>query len=213
MAQFRDRVLVPAFNQVAPDPTKPHPKTETAAVEDLVGLLALVPEPPATDAAATAAWKKLVADLEHGAEHLGRTYNARRAASARERANPPPMIRKVNFCGAAALPDTDRRDETLSQATAPAAQRTLLDMNGYQWTVLFAAWLGWGFDCFDGLLFNYVAPNCVPTLLGLTDRLARWRARRRSSGAASSRRCCWSAGRRAGSSSGRSPIASAARAR
>lgn len=40
-------------------------------------------------------------------------------------------------------------------------------MNGYQWIVLFAAWLGWGFDIFDGLLFNYVAPNCVPTLLGL----------------------------------------------
>ncbi|HSS37381.1 MAG TPA: MFS transporter, partial [Polyangia bacterium] len=55
----------------------------------------------------------------------------------------------------------------MSQAMAPAGQRTLLDMNGYQWTVLFAAWLGWGFDCFDGLLFNYVAPNCVPTLLGL----------------------------------------------
>ena len=41
------------------------------------------------------------------------------------------------------------------------------DMTAYQWTVLFAAWLGWGFDVFDGLLFNYVAPNCVPTLLGL----------------------------------------------
>jgi MFS family permease len=41
----------------------------------------------------------------------------------------------------------------------------LLDMNRYQWTVLFAAWLGWGFDVFDGLLFNYVAPNCVPVLL------------------------------------------------
>jgi MFS family permease len=40
-------------------------------------------------------------------------------------------------------------------------------MSRYQWTVLFAAWLGWGFDVFDGLLFNYVAPNCVPTLLGL----------------------------------------------
>ena len=40
-------------------------------------------------------------------------------------------------------------------------------MNRYQWTVLFAAWLGWGFDVFDGLLFNYVAPNCVRTLLGL----------------------------------------------
>src|ERR671920_682250 len=51
---------------------------------------------------------------------------------------------------------------------SPRAGRTLLDMNGYQWTVLFAAWLGWGFDVFDGLLFNFVAPNCVPTLLGLT---------------------------------------------
>ena len=37
----------------------------------------------------------------------------------------------------------------------------------YQWTVLFAAWLGWGFDVFDGLLFNYVAPNCIPALLHL----------------------------------------------
>lgn len=46
-------------------------------------------------------------------------------------------------------------------------RRTLLDMNGYQWTVILAAWLGWGFDVFDGLLFNYVAPNAVPTLLGL----------------------------------------------
>jgi MFS family permease len=46
-------------------------------------------------------------------------------------------------------------------------RRTVFDMNGYQWAVLLAAWLGWGFDLFDGLLFNYVAPNCVPTLLGL----------------------------------------------
>ena len=37
----------------------------------------------------------------------------------------------------------------------------------YQWLVLFAAWLGWGFDVFDGMLFNYVAPNCIPTLLHL----------------------------------------------
>ncbi len=51
--------------------------------------------------------------------------------------------------------------------SATTARRTFLDMNGYQWTVLFAAWLGWGFDVFDGLLFNYVAPNCVPTLLHL----------------------------------------------
>jgi len=37
----------------------------------------------------------------------------------------------------------------------------------YQWMVLLAAWLGWGFDVFDGMLFNYVAPNCIPTLLHL----------------------------------------------
>src|ERR1700733_4281271 len=56
---------------------------------------------------------------------------------------------------------------TTGLETAAAAKGRFLDMNGYQWLVLFAAWLGWGFDIFDGLLFNYVAPNCVPTLLGL----------------------------------------------
>jgi MFS family permease len=40
-------------------------------------------------------------------------------------------------------------------------------MDRRQWLVLFAAWLGWGFDIFDSLLFNYVAPTCVPVLLGI----------------------------------------------
>ncbi|HEX5323582.1 MAG TPA: MFS transporter [Capsulimonadaceae bacterium] len=44
-------------------------------------------------------------------------------------------------------------------------KRYPLGLTGYQWAVLFVAWIGWGFDVFDGLLFNYVAPNCVPTLL------------------------------------------------
>src|SRR5436189_4718040 len=56
--------------------------------------------------------------------------------------------------------------EPAPSPAAPSRQR-FLDMTGYQWLVIFAAWLGWGFDVFDGLLFNYVAPNCVPTLLGL----------------------------------------------
>ena len=55
----------------------------------------------------------------------------------------------------------------MATSAAPAG-RTVWDMNVYQWTVVLAAWLGWGFDVFDGLLFNFVAPNCVPTLLGLT---------------------------------------------
>lgn len=44
----------------------------------------------------------------------------------------------------------------------------MIKLTRYQWTVFFAAWLGWGFDIFDGLLFNFVAPNAIPTLLGLS---------------------------------------------
>src|SRR5213593_5307381 len=40
-------------------------------------------------------------------------------------------------------------------------------MSRYQWLVFLAAWFGWGFDVFDGLLFNFVAPVCVPHLLGV----------------------------------------------
>ena len=43
----------------------------------------------------------------------------------------------------------------------------VLGLTWYQWVVVLAAWLGWGFDVFDSLLFNFVAPNCVPTLLGI----------------------------------------------
>jgi MFS family permease len=52
----------------------------------------------------------------------------------------------------------------------PAGSSTgvpMLKLSRYQWTVFAAAWLGWGFDVFDGLLFNYVAPNAIPTLLDL----------------------------------------------
>lgn len=45
--------------------------------------------------------------------------------------------------------------------------RRVIRLTRYQWTVFIAAWLGWGFDIFDGLLFNFVAPNAIPTLLGL----------------------------------------------
>jgi MFS family permease len=43
----------------------------------------------------------------------------------------------------------------------------MFGLTRYQWLVLFAAWLGWGFDVFDGLLFNFVSPICVPNLLHL----------------------------------------------
>jgi len=44
---------------------------------------------------------------------------------------------------------------------------SLLGFSPYQWLVIGAAWAGWGFDVFDALLFNFVAPNCIPALLRL----------------------------------------------
>ena len=57
----------------------------------------------ATDAPGQDAWKKAMAALAHAPDHLQRTFNTRRAASTHERTNPPPMIKKVNFCNAPAM--------------------------------------------------------------------------------------------------------------
>jgi MFS family permease len=45
--------------------------------------------------------------------------------------------------------------------------RGFLGFSGYHWLVIAAAWAGWGFDVFDAVLFSFVAPNCIPVLLGL----------------------------------------------
>jgi hypothetical protein len=95
---FRDRVLVPLMTEVLAAP-KPDPQL----IEDLVGLIALVPEPAATaDPKTQEAWKKMQASMQKAGERVQKVLATRRAASTRERANPPPMIKKVNFCNAAA---------------------------------------------------------------------------------------------------------------
>jgi predicted MFS family arabinose efflux permease len=48
------------------------------------------------------------------------------------------------------------------------AGRGWLGFSRYQWLVIAAGWAGWGFDVFDALLFNFVAANCITTLLRLT---------------------------------------------
>lgn len=53
----------------------------------------------------------------------------------------------------------------LARAGGPG--RVFLGFSRYHWIVIAAAWAGWGFDMFDALLFNFVAPNCIPVLLGL----------------------------------------------
>jgi hypothetical protein len=111
LAMFRDRVLVPALTEAlaaggkTDQPEQKNQKDQKKAkddspADDLVGLVALVPEPAATDPAA-AAWKQVTAAV-HANDKLQKVFVARRAASARERANPPPMIRRVNFCNATA---------------------------------------------------------------------------------------------------------------
>jgi hypothetical protein len=119
LALFRDRVLVPALvdalaSLAKSEPGKPDPKDQKeqkekekekekakpdGTAEDLVDLFALVPEPASTDPAAEG-WKQATAALARAGDRLQRVFINRRAASARERSNPPPMIRKVNFCNA-----------------------------------------------------------------------------------------------------------------
>jgi MFS family permease len=55
----------------------------------------------------------------------------------------------------------------MAQTLQTANRATLLGFTGYHWLVIAAGWAGWGFDVFDALLFNFVAPNCVPVLLHL----------------------------------------------
>src|ERR1051325_11014602 len=55
----------------------------------------------------------------------------------------------------------------MSTPALQSAPRTFWGLTGYQWLVVAAAWLGGGFDVFDGLLFHYVARACIPDLLHL----------------------------------------------
>jgi hypothetical protein len=95
LVPLRDHVLVPAASELMqkakPDPT---------VVDDLVGLLALVPEPAATgDAAATTAWKNVMSLLDKPGARYGRIFRDRKATADRERKSPPPAMRKLSFCG------------------------------------------------------------------------------------------------------------------
>jgi MFS family permease len=57
--------------------------------------------------------------------------------------------------------------ESTAEAPSTTHARRLLGFSGPQWAALASAWLGWGFDFFDVLLFNAVTPNCIASLLHL----------------------------------------------
>ncbi len=64
----------------------------------------------------------------------------------------------------------DRQPGTAAMGPPSKIKADLFGLTRYQWSVLFAAWLGWGFDVFDGLLFNFVSPNAVPVLRHLSPK-------------------------------------------
>jgi hypothetical protein len=103
LAQLRDRVLVPALAELVAAP-----KAAVEIVEDLVGLVALVPPP--VDAQALAAWKSLLAGLEKQG-HFGRLYQERRAIAQRDRAAPPPALKRLDFCNAAKITESAAGEE------------------------------------------------------------------------------------------------------
>ena len=55
----------------------------------------------------------------------------------------------------------------MQSAPRPTGRDGFLGLSGYQWLVVAAGFAGWGFDVFDAVLFNFVAPSCIPQLLHL----------------------------------------------
>src|SRR6185369_6789343 len=118
MAELRDRVLVPTVAEALTQAqakgvdkselSDRAGKSDLPMVEDLVGLVALVPDP--TEPKAQAAWSALMQKIA-AADRYQRAFAARRASAKRERTNPPPMIKKVSFCnvgGASTTPALDQ---------------------------------------------------------------------------------------------------------
>jgi hypothetical protein len=100
LTEFRNNVLTPVLTQASNDP-----KFDPGSLEDLAALAALVPEPPmATTAApskAATAWKQMLTALDKRGERFRKAFTNRLNRARRERTNPPPMIKKQNFCTAA----------------------------------------------------------------------------------------------------------------
>lgn len=96
LAPLRDHVLVPAATEMIASKTK-----DAGVVDDLVGLVALAPEPAASDKDGQTAWRALLAEMDRPGARYGRIFRERRATAERERKSPPPAMRKVSFCGVA----------------------------------------------------------------------------------------------------------------
>lgn len=92
---LRDRVLVPLVSRALDKP-----KSDPAVLDNLLDLLALVPEP--TEPTSLAPWTVVLARLQKASpDKYRKGYVDRRASAEREKKSPPPSLRKVSFCKAA----------------------------------------------------------------------------------------------------------------
>jgi hypothetical protein len=95
---FRDRVIVPAAARALHPGAPGAPAPDRVVRADLVGLMALLSPP--TEAKPRADFDSVLAAI-HAEADLQRLYVSRMATAQHQRLNPPPMVKKVNFCGAA----------------------------------------------------------------------------------------------------------------
>ncbi len=93
LAALRDHVLVPTATAVLANPS-----ADAAVRDGIFSLVLLAPEPAADDAKATAAWQAMTAVIAKGGDKVSRTFADRRAAATHQRLNPPPALKKSNFC-------------------------------------------------------------------------------------------------------------------
>lgn len=101
VALLRDRVLVPTALEVLAPGAK---AVDPVILDDLVGLLALTPEP--TDGAAASGFRQARA-LIHDNARYEKVFTGRQQKAQRQRAAPPPMVKKVDLCIAPPVADPD----------------------------------------------------------------------------------------------------------
>ncbi|HEV7558269.1 MAG TPA: hypothetical protein VGO00_22525, partial [Kofleriaceae bacterium] len=95
MAALRDHVLVPAATAILANP-----KADPAVRDGIFSLVLLVGEPTADDAPALAAWQSMMAMVDKAGDKTSKMFADRRTVAERQRKNPPPALRKANFCAA-----------------------------------------------------------------------------------------------------------------
>jgi len=103
LALFRDHVLVPSLTDLLARP-KPDPIT----VEELIAMVAMTPDP--SEEPALAAWNTLMAALQKTPDHRDRSFGKHRTKAKRERADPPPMVKRASFCGMVETADPQAKD-------------------------------------------------------------------------------------------------------